>query len=113
MSKKRKPSGDDSSESKRQRTTEDDMKKSYQQLFDTTVIPKLKELNFDGSKIWNSSMLNMEERCAFVFVHFNKFHKHKNKGKTSAEVIKRILKSEMEKNNSWSNTLRETTSHNS
>eukprot|EP00985_Skeletonema_marinoi_P012897 scaffold6313_cov160-Skeletonema_marinoi.AAC.1 len=89
------------------------MKKSYQQLFIVTVIPKLKELNFDGSKIWNSSMLNMEERCAFVFVHFNEFHKHKNKDKISHKEIKQILKSEMEKNNSWSNTLRENTSHNS
>jgi len=65
---------------------------TYEQLFYTTVIPKLKELNFDGSKIWNSSKLNMEERCAFVFVHFKKFHKHKNKGKTSDKEFKQIPK---------------------
>ena len=37
----------------------------------------------------------------------------KFKDKISHEEIKQILKDEMEKNNSWSNTLREKTSHNS
>ena len=85
------------------RTTDDDMKQTYRQLFQNTVIPKLKELNFDGDRICKSSKLNMEERCAFVYVHFNKFYKHKNQGKISDKEIKIILKTEMKKNNEWSN----------
>jgi len=90
-----------------------EMKEMYQELFHSKVVPKLKKLKFDDSNILESSKLNMKDRCAFVFVHFQKFHKHKFKGKTSLEEINQILKAEMEKNNSWSNTLREKTSHNS
>ena len=92
---------------------EADMKEMYQQLFYDKVVPKLKRLKFVDSKMLKSSMLNKTERCAFVFVYFKQFHKHKGIGQISHEGIKQILKAKMEKNNSWSNTLRETTSHNS
>ena len=108
VSKKRKPSGDDQNgSSKSRRTADADMKKAYQALFPTTVLPKLKKLDFDSSRIWNSRLLNMEERCAFVYVHFNKFHKHKNSGKVSDKDIKQILKFEMDNNREWSNSLRD------
>jgi hypothetical protein len=108
VSKKRKPSGDNQTGSnKSRRTTEADMKKAYQDLFRQTVVPKLKQVKFDSSRIWNSRLLNMEERCAFVYVHFNKFYKHKNSGKVTDTEIKQILKSEMEKNKEWSNSLRD------
>eukprot|EP00985_Skeletonema_marinoi_P013167 scaffold6495_cov155-Skeletonema_marinoi.AAC.13 len=92
---------------------EADMKEMYQQLFYDKVVPKLKRLKFVDSKMLKSSMLTKTERCAFVFVYFKQFHKHKGIGQISHEGIKQILKAKMEKNNSWSNTLRETTSHNS
>jgi hypothetical protein len=111
VSKKRKPSGDNQTGSnKSRRTTEADMKKAYQDLFRQTVVPKLKQVKFDSSRIWNSRLLNMEERCAFVYVHFNQFHKYKNSGKVSDTEIKQILKSEMEKNTAWSNSLRDNVS---
>ena len=80
-----------------------DMKKMYQQLFNDEVVPKLKRLKFDDSKILKSSMLNKKERCAFVFAHFKQFHKHKGRGQISHEGIKQILKAKMEQNISWSN----------
>ena len=88
-----------------------EMKERYQELFHSKVVPILKKLKFNDIKI--SSKLNFTEHCAFVFVHFQKFHKHKFKDKIPQEEIKQILKDEMEKNKSWSNTLREKTSHNS
>ena len=114
VSKKRKQSGDDASGSKRSRTTDDAMKVTYKQLFLTEVIPKLKELNFDINRICSSKTLNMEERCAFAFVHFDKFHKWKNKDKISSDGIKQVLKTEMEKENEWhTRLLSENTSNNS
>ena len=114
VSKKRKQNGDNASGSKRQKQIEDAMKNTYEQLFRTTVIPKLQQLNFDSDQICKSKSLNLEERCAFAFAHFGRFHKFKNTGKISSEGIKLVLKTEMQNDKQWhTRLLSENTSNNS